>query len=72
MFGCFIIWILEAGLVASGLTGAWVRTVQGLIFLIAIIFYLLVEEPARRAALYARFGRSTRIRTAVRPAAGSD
>jgi simple sugar transport system permease protein len=56
VFGCFIIWMLEAGLVASGLTGAWVRTVQGLIFLIAIVFYLLVEEPSRRAALFHRFG----------------
>ena len=55
VFGCFIIWMLEAGLVASGLTGAWVRTVQGLIFLIAIVFYLLVEEPQRRQALVARF-----------------
>jgi len=51
VFGCFIIWMVEAGLVASGLTGAWVRTVQGLIFLIAIVFYLLVDEPARRASL---------------------
>ncbi len=56
VFGCFIIWILEAGLVASGLTGAWVRTVQGLIFLIAIVFYLLVEEPGRRAELVRRLG----------------
>jgi simple sugar transport system permease protein len=55
VFGCFIIWMLEAGLVASGLTGAWVRTVQGLIFLTAIIFYLFVEEPARRASLLRRF-----------------
>jgi simple sugar transport system permease protein len=55
--GCLIIWILEAGLVASGLTGAWVRTVQGLIFLIAIVFYLLVEQPSRRAALLQRFRR---------------
>jgi simple sugar transport system permease protein len=55
VFGCFIIWMLEAGLVASGLTGAWVRTVQGLIFLIAIIFYLFVEEPARRATFFRRF-----------------
>ena len=59
VFGCFIIWMIEAGLVASGLTGAWVRTVQGLIFLIAIIFYLFVEEPGRRAELLRRFGRST-------------
>jgi simple sugar transport system permease protein len=56
VFGCFIIWIIEAGLVASGLTGAWVRTVQGLIFLIAIVFYLLVEEPGRRADLLRRLG----------------
>ena len=53
--GCCIIWMLEAGLVASGLTGAWVRTVQGLIFLIAIVFYLFVEQPARRASFFARF-----------------
>jgi simple sugar transport system permease protein len=58
VFGCLIIWMIEAGLVATGLTGAWVRTVQGLIFLIAIIFYMLVEEPARRAAFFARFRRS--------------
>ena len=57
VFGCLIIWMLEAGLVASGLTGAWVRTVQGLIFLVAIVFYLLVEEPGRRAALFGRFRR---------------
>ena len=55
VFGCFIIWMLEAGLVASGLTGAWVRTVQGLIFLIAIVAYMFVEQPARRASFYARF-----------------
>ena len=55
VFGCFIIWMVEAGLVASGLTGAWVRTVQGLIFLIAIVFYLFVEEPGRRAAVLRRF-----------------
>ena len=54
VFGCFIIGMIEAGLVASGLTGAWVRTVQGLVFLISIIFYLYVEEPQRRSALFAR------------------
>jgi simple sugar transport system permease protein len=59
VFGCIIIWMLEAGLVATGLTGAWVRTVQGLIFLLAIIFYLLVDEPQRRTALLARFKRDS-------------
>jgi simple sugar transport system permease protein len=57
VFGCFIIGMIEAGLVASGMTGAWVRTVQGLVFLIAIIFYLFVDEPARRKAFLARFRR---------------
>ena len=57
VFGCFIIGMIEAGLVATGLTGAWVRTVQGLIFLISIIFYLYADEPQRRRAFFARFGR---------------
>lgn len=55
VFGCFIIGMIEAGLVATGLTGAWVRTVQGLVFLISIVFYLYVEEPNRRRAFFARF-----------------
>lgn len=70
VFGCFIIWMLEAGLVASGLTGAWVRTVQGLIFLIAIVFYLLVEEPARRAALFGRFRKPPQYAPNPAPATG--
>lgn len=57
VFGCFIIGMIEAGLVASGLTGAWVRTVQGLVFLISIVFYLYVEEPQRRRAVLARLWR---------------
>ena len=59
MFGCFIIGMIEAGLVATGLTGAWVRTVQGLVFLISIIFYLYIDEPQRRNAIFARM-RSSR------------
>ncbi len=70
VFGCFIIWMVEAGLVASGLTGAWVRTVQGLIFLTAIIFYLFVEEPARRASFFGRF-RPTPQSARLGPAATS-
>src|SRR5579863_2056492 len=57
VFGCFIIGMIEAGLVASGLTGAWVRTVQGLIFMIAIIFYLYADDPQRRRHFFARFSR---------------
>jgi simple sugar transport system permease protein len=55
IFGCFIIAVVEPGLVATGLTGAWVNTVRGLIFLVAIIFYLYVEEPHRRRDFFARF-----------------
>jgi simple sugar transport system permease protein len=57
LFGCFIIGMLEAGLVAAGLTGAWVRTVQGMIFLIAIIFYMYADEPQRRASLMVRISK---------------
>lgn len=60
VFGCFIIGMIEAGLVATGLTGAWVRTIQGLVFLAAIVFYLYVDEPAKRAAFAARFRRPAR------------
>jgi len=54
VFGCFIIAMVEPGLVATGLSGAWVNTVRGLIFLVAIIFYLNVDEPQRRSAFFAR------------------
>jgi simple sugar transport system permease protein len=60
VFGCFVIGMIEAGLVASGLTGAWVRTVQGLVFLVAIILYLYVDEPQRRKAFLSRFRRGDR------------
>jgi simple sugar transport system permease protein len=65
--GCFIIIMIEPALVATGLTGAWVRTVQGLVFLTSIVFYLYVEEPQRRRAFFARLGRPQkfgRIRSA--------
>jgi len=55
IFGCFIIGMIEAGLVATGLTGAWVRTIQGLVFLASIVFYLYIDEPQRRSALFAKF-----------------
>jgi simple sugar transport system permease protein len=53
-FGAAIILMIEPALVAAGLTGAWVRTVQGLVFLISIVFYLYVDEPQRRTAFFAR------------------
>jgi simple sugar transport system permease protein len=56
VFGCFVMIIMQPGLVAMGLTGSLVLTVQGLVFLVAIIFYLFVDEPQRRAAFFARLG----------------
>ena len=63
VFGCFIIGMIEAGLVASGLTGAWVRTVQGLIFLIAD--HLLSLH--RRAAAAERLLRAHAAVQGIRP-----
>ena len=73
VFGCLIIGMIEAGLVATGLTGAWVRTIQGLVFLAAIIFYLYVNEPAKRGAFLARFRRREvpPAARAVRPGASA-
>jgi len=49
--GSFIIGMVEAGLVATGLQGFWVRAVVGMVFLAAVIGHLLIEEPERRAAI---------------------
>jgi simple sugar transport system permease protein len=54
IFGCFIVMVIETGLVASGLEGSWVRTVQGLVFLGAIVFYLFIDEPHRWRTLSAK------------------
>ncbi len=72
VFGCIIITMLEPGLVATGLTGSWVLTIRGLVFLAAIIFYFMIEEPQRRAAFAGRlftsirFGRSSSAEEAPR------
>lgn len=67
VFGCFVMIMLQPGLVAIGLTGSWVLTVQGLIFLLSIIFYLFVDEPQRRASFYARFRMARPERELGRP-----
>jgi len=45
--GAFIIGMVEAGLVATGLQGFWVRAVVGMVFLAAVIGHLLIEDPER-------------------------
>ena len=44
--GAYIIGMIEAGLVATGMQGFWVRAVVGLVFLAAVIFHLSMEDPS--------------------------
>jgi simple sugar transport system permease protein len=50
--GSFIIGMVEAGLVATGLQGFWVRAVVGMVFLAAVIGHLVIEEPERGRTLF--------------------
>jgi simple sugar transport system permease protein len=45
--GSFIIIMVEAGIVATGLQGFWVRAVVGVVFLAAVIGHLLIEGPEK-------------------------
>jgi simple sugar transport system permease protein len=49
--GSFIIGMVEAGLVATGLQGFWVRAVVGMVFLAAVVGHLVIEEPERGRAV---------------------
>jgi len=56
--GSFIIGMVEAGLVATGLQGFWVRAVVGIVFLAAVVGHLVIEEPERgRASMRILLGR---------------
>jgi simple sugar transport system permease protein len=46
-FGTFIIGMLEAGVVATGIAGFWVQAIEGVVFVAAITLHLLVENPAK-------------------------
>ena len=50
-FASFLVGCIEAGVVASGLSGYWTGLVVGIVFLVAVIFHLLMEEPGRLSAL---------------------
>jgi simple sugar transport system permease protein len=54
--GAFIIVMIEAGLVAAGVQGFWVRAVVGIVFLGAVVFHLMVEDPGRIAQVRRRLG----------------
>jgi simple sugar transport system permease protein len=55
VFGAIIIYLMEPGLVAAGATAETVQIMRGLVFLIAVVFYLFMDEPARRKELMGRF-----------------
>jgi simple sugar transport system permease protein len=65
--GAYIIGMIEAGLVATGMQGFWVRAVVGLVFLAAVVFHLTMEDSTRlRALLKFSFGRpAPRLREAT-------
>ena len=65
--GSFIIVMVEAGLVATGLQGFWVRAVVGVVFLVAVIGHLFIQGPekgkTRMRLLRGRFGLNQGERT---------
>ena len=58
--GSFLIGMVEAGLVATGLQGFWVRAVVGIVFLGAVVGHLVIEEPERGRALVRLIGAKVR------------
>jgi len=45
--GSFIIVMVEAGIVATGLQGFWVRAVVGVVFLAAVVGHLFIQGPEK-------------------------
>src|ERR1041385_5555102 len=45
--GSFIIIMVEAGIVATGLQGFWVRAVVGVVFLAAVVGQLFIQGPEK-------------------------
>lgn len=56
--GAFIIVMIEAGLVATGVQGFWVRAVVGIVFLGAVLFHLSIEQPGRLAEMRRRLAQA--------------
>jgi simple sugar transport system permease protein len=53
-FGTFVIGMLEAGIVATGVAGFWVQAIEGAVFIVAVTLHLLVDNPARLRTLRER------------------
>jgi simple sugar transport system permease protein len=57
-FGAFIIGMIEAGIVATGIEGFWVRAIVGVVFVAAVVFHLMVDDPKRLKTLRRRLFRT--------------
>lgn len=57
-FGAFIIGMIEAGIVATGIEGFWVRAIVGIVFVVAVVFHLMMDDPKRVKALHRRLFKS--------------
>ncbi len=68
-FGTFIIGMLEAGIVATGIAGFWVQAIEGVVFVVAVILHLIIESPAR---LRAFAGMTSRWHRKERYSSGTD
>ncbi|MEK9618408.1 MAG: ABC transporter permease, partial [Deltaproteobacteria bacterium] len=47
VFAVFIVTVIEAGLVASGIQGFWTRFFIGLVFILAVSINTLLENPGK-------------------------
>ncbi len=50
-FGTFIIGMLEAGIVATGIAGFWVQAIEGIVFIAAVTLHLLMDSPGKLGRL---------------------
>jgi simple sugar transport system permease protein len=55
VFGTLIIGMLDAGIVATGVAGFWVEVIVGLVFIVAVVLHIGIENPARLKQLRQRF-----------------
>jgi simple sugar transport system permease protein len=55
VFGALIIGMLDAGIVATGVAGFWVEVIVGLVFIVAVVLHIVIENPTRLKQLRQRF-----------------
>ncbi len=66
LFGAYIIGSLEAGVVATGISGYWVQLVEGVVMGASVVLNIVIEQ-GRFAKLQQRFGQWNKF---VRPNSG--